>query len=226
MACTLLADGLHRYGDLNVVACALNSADFSAVLQRCAPEVALISAVSEGGAPDGYDVVPLIRTSNPRTRLVFLLDRSEREPVVEAFRAGASGVFCRSTYTLKSLRRCVESVAHGQVWATSKELGYVLDDYRQTVHVRVVNSEGIALLTPREQQVYQLVSEGLMNREIAEQLGLSERTVKNYIFHIFDKLGISTRVELVLHATAQDLRNLGKVAPGRAIGSILSSSAD
>ncbi|HKC72265.1 MAG TPA: LuxR C-terminal-related transcriptional regulator, partial [Terriglobales bacterium] len=65
----------------------------------------------------------------------------------------------------------------------------------------------------REQQVAQLVSEGLSNREIAQQLKLSEHTIKNYLFHIFEKLGMSSRVELVLFARTLEDNSAGVLAP-------------
>src|ERR1700679_658361 len=77
---------------------------------------------------------------------------------------------------------------------------YVVDSLRQARPLRVVNPEGADLLSRREEEVMRLVAEGLGNRVIAEQMNLSEHTVKNYLFHIFDKLGISNRVELVLYA--------------------------
>ena len=64
----------------------------------------------------------------------------------------------------------------------------------------IANSKGVPLLTKREQEVVGLVTSGFSNREIADQLDLSEHTVKNYMFDIFEKLGISSRVELVLYA--------------------------
>ena len=64
----------------------------------------------------------------------------------------------------------------------------------------MLNAAGASLLTPREEQVVALVAEGLTNRQIAEELNLSEHTIKKYLFRIFEKLGISTRVELVLYA--------------------------
>jgi len=67
----------------------------------------------------------------------------------------------------------------------------------------VMNSHGINLLTPREEQVVALVADGLSNRGVARELGLSEHTVKKYLFRIFDKLGVSTRVELVLYAVTR-----------------------
>jgi DNA-binding NarL/FixJ family response regulator len=64
----------------------------------------------------------------------------------------------------------------------------------------VLNSAGRTLLTPREEQVVALVAEGLGNRQIARELNLSEHTIKKYLFRVFEKLGVSTRVELVLYA--------------------------
>ena len=66
--------------------------------------------------------------------------------------------------------------------------------------LRVVNSNGRFLLTPREEQVVALVADGLTNRGVAVELGLSEHTIKKYLLRIFDKVGISSRVELVLYA--------------------------
>ena len=66
----------------------------------------------------------------------------------------------------------------------------------------IANSKGERLLTDREEQIVALVAEGLTNRDIAEHLGLSEHTIKNYLFRIFDKLGVSTRVELILYAVS------------------------
>jgi len=66
--------------------------------------------------------------------------------------------------------------------------------------MRVIDARGAALLSRREQEVVRCVAEGLSNREIAQRLGLTEHTVKNYLFRIFDKLGVSKRVEVVLYA--------------------------
>ncbi len=70
----------------------------------------------------------------------------------------------------------------------------------QVPSLHMVNARGIRLLTPREEQVVALVAAGLSNREVAHELCLSEHTIKKYLFRIFDKLGISSRVELALYA--------------------------
>ena len=132
----------------------------------------------------------------------MLLDCARRDLVLEAFRVGARGVFCRSD-PLKMLPRCVRSVHGGQVWANAEQIGFVFDAFAEAPVTRLVSAEGEPLLSAREQQVVRFVAEGLGNREIATELNLSEHTVKNYMFHIFNKLGISSRVELVLYAANQ-----------------------
>jgi len=120
--------------------------------------------------------------------------------LIEGLRAGARGVFLRSNFNFVALRKCVRRVCQGQIWLGNAELEYVLAALSQARPLRVVNPDGSSLLSPREEEVVHLVAEGLGNREIAEQMNLSEHTVKNYVFHIFDKLGVSNRVELVLYA--------------------------
>jgi DNA-binding NarL/FixJ family response regulator len=100
----------------------------------------------------------------------------------------------------------VEQVQAGQIWADSSELSEVLETFSQVAPMRVVNAEGMRLLTKREEDVVRLLAEGLQNRDIAQELKLSEHTIKNYLFHIFEKLGVSSRVELVLYAVSNSKR--------------------
>ena len=79
-------------------------------------------------------------------------------------------------------------------------MGYVIDALTSTPPARVIGANGVGLLTPREEQVVNLVAEGIGNREIAGQLGIKENTVKKSLLRIYDKLGVSNRVELVLYA--------------------------
>lgn len=130
---------------------------------------------------------------------MLLLDRADRQAIVEAFRAGARGVLSRHQ-GLAALPKCVSRVSEGQVWASSKELEYLLDTFVQTTPGRTLTENCCKLLTEREKTVVQLVAEGLSNREIASQLQLSPHTVKNYLFRVFDKIGVNSRVELVLCA--------------------------
>ncbi len=79
-------------------------------------------------------------------------------------------------------------------------MGYVIEALRSAPSTRVINAKGEGLLTPREEQVANLAAEGIGNREIAEQPGIKENTVKKSLLRTYDKLGVSNRVELVLYA--------------------------
>lgn len=112
----------------------------------------------------------------------------------------ARGIFCIADANLRLLCKCLLRVAAGQIWASTEQLNYLIELISEVPSLRVLNSSGNRLLTPREEQVVALVAEGLGNRQIARELNLSEHTIKKYLFRIFEKLGISTRVELVLYA--------------------------
>jgi DNA-binding CsgD family transcriptional regulator len=85
------------------------------------------------------------------------------------------------------------------VWASSAQMRYLLEAFREAEPIQVLDSRGEEILSKREQDVVRCVAEGLSNREIASRLKLTEHTVKNYLFRIFDKLGVSSRVEVVLY---------------------------
>jgi len=136
----------------------------------------------------------------PAVAKVLLAESYDRELVVSAFRSGARGIFCLTDTHFRLLCRCIQRVAEGQVWANTEQLSFLLDSISEAPSLRVINTKGRQLLTAREEQVVALVAEGLSNRDTAKELNLSEHTVKKYLFRIFDKLGISSRVELVLYA--------------------------
>ncbi len=168
--------------------------------------VALISAALADGPLSGFLAVRQMRESAPGVKSVLLLDHPEPNLVFDAFRAGAKGIFCFSESPFKALFRCVERVNAGQIWAKSSELANVLETFRKLAPMRIVNADGMKLLTKREEEVVRLLGDGLQNREIARELNLSEHTIKNYLFHIFDKLGVSSRVELILYAVSSTKR--------------------
>jgi DNA-binding NarL/FixJ family response regulator len=147
-----------------------------------------------------------MRSDFPDVRPIVLSDACGRDLIAEIFRAGAKGFFDRSLYEPVSLCRCIQCVADGQIWASSEQLGFVLDAFSDTTPLRVTSVNGVELLTPREREVVRLVADGFGNRKVAEQLGLSTHTVKNYLFSVFDKIGVSSRAELTLYV----LSNLGR----------------
>ena len=161
------------------------------------PDVAVIALALAAGRGAGLSIIEALQHSVPSTKSVLLVDTYTRDVVVDAFRAGAKGILDRSR-DLDALCRCITAVANGDIWANTREIQYLIEAIGPTSK-RVVNSKGERLLTSREEQVRLLVTEGLSNRDIAATLNLSEHTVKNYMFHIFDKLGVSSRIELILY---------------------------
>jgi DNA-binding NarL/FixJ family response regulator len=165
-------------------------------------DIALITS-NVGDAPGTrLKLLREIRQSKPAVRCVMLLEECEKEQVIEAFSSGVMGV-CGRHESCEVLCKCIDRVFHGQIWANSEQLRYVLETLWTGNRVRLTDARGNTLLTRREEDIVYLVAEGLRNREVAEQLKLSEHTVRNYLFRIFEKLGISSRSELILYSLEQ-----------------------
>jgi two-component system nitrate/nitrite response regulator NarL len=195
----LLVEALGREGQFSVSGSESKAADILSRAKKEHPHVALISARQGDNAGAGFALCREIRSASPATRVILLLDSSERAPVIEAFRSGARGIFSR-TESLRLLAKCILCVHQDQVWAGSSELHYLLEALAEPAPIRLNSANGNALLSARELDVVNCLAEGLTNREIAQRLTLTEHTVKNYLFRIFDKLGVSSRVEVVLYA--------------------------
>jgi two-component system nitrate/nitrite response regulator NarL len=198
MATQLLVEALRRDDQFDMIEAPSNPTALLALLHQEKPQIALLGASLGEPSLESFALVRKVREGSPGTRVIVLLDSSERTAVTEAFRAGAQGVFCR-TEPFRLLAKCIQCVQNGQIWANNAELQFLLDTLVQPPAGHSLNlKEG--LLSGREIDVVRCVVEGLSNREIAQRLTLTEHTVKNYLFRIFDKLGVSSRVEVVLYA--------------------------
>jgi DNA-binding NarL/FixJ family response regulator len=206
MGCQLLKRALNRsrFG-FEVVACATRRADLIHLLSTCSVNVAVIMESLEEGLFAGFEVLNELHTSFPNVRVIMLLKSVTKDSVVDAFRAGADGIFGK-TEPLETLCKCIWAVHNGQIWANTEQLRFVLEALVSTSPLRIRNTKGEHLLTRKEDEIGLLVAEGMTNREIAMKLGIAEHTVSNYLFRIYEKLGISTRVELALYVIHQKPR--------------------
>jgi DNA-binding NarL/FixJ family response regulator len=198
----LLAEAVQRDRAIQVVGCASSSREVLEIAARSSIDVAVISSHLDDQPDRGFEVLRELRSAHPGLRVIMLLDSAKRQSVVNAFRAGAKGIFSKNS-PLTALCKCIRCVHEGQIWASREELGLALDILTSAPAIRAVDAQGVSLLTKREQAVLECVAEGLATHEIAQRLQLSKHTVKNYLTHIFDKLGVSNRVELLFFVLAR-----------------------
>jgi DNA-binding NarL/FixJ family response regulator len=195
----LLSSALRRQPSFKVTSCRGELSECLAALVSAPTDVVLW-----GDGPSDHshltEVLRGVHTAYPKVGLILLLDNYDRDLIVSLMRAGARGLFCRANQPYRALCRCISAVHQGQFWANAEQMGYVIDALAATPPARVINAKGEGLLGPREEQVVNLVVEGSGNRDIAQQLGVKENTVKKSLLRIYDKLGGSNRVELVLYA--------------------------
>jgi DNA-binding NarL/FixJ family response regulator len=207
--CQLLSASLRRKG-LRVIGTAFRAAQIISGVSELRPQAALISSRIEDGEFAGLGVVQEISSEQSHLRCVMLVDYVDPELVIESFCSGAIGVFSRSNGSTE-LRSCIQKVLQGKPWVSDSDVLCLIDEVRKRPRALGGNSNGLhsrgtSLLTKREEEVVELLLSGMTNREIATQLDLSLHTVKNHFFSIFEKVGVYTRVELLLYA--QSHRNV------------------
>ncbi len=217
MSTQLLVDALARDAQFQMIEAASNGTTLLQLAKRERPHVVVLSAKLGENSGSGFDLVRELRGLSPAPRVIVLLDASDRTAVIEAFRAGAQGVFCR-TEPFRLLAKCIQCVHAGQVWASSSQLQFVLEALAKPMLANFTRN-GESLLSAREMDVVRCVAEGLTNREIAQRLTLTEHTIKNYLFRIFDKLGVSSRVEVVLYALGSAAPHAAAAPPANGAGS-------
>jgi len=198
----LLVEALRRNHDLEIFG---SDSRVKSVIETALAanlDVLVISSSLGEQSGRGFEVLRELRGLRPELRTVVMLDSSKTEDILEAFRAGAAGVFSRNE-SIERLGKCIRCVHQGQIWANSQQMAIALEALASSHTVRAVDASGHSLLSKREKEIVQSLAEGLTNREIAERLRLSQHTVKNYLFRIFDKLGASNRIELLFMTLSQ-----------------------
>jgi len=205
MDCQLLANAMQRHSRFRVLGCVTSASEASSAIHQTQPDIAVISTRLQDGALAGLLLLRRLRALQMRCHVIMLLDDNNPELVVEAFRNGARGIFCR-TGSFGELRKCMERVHEGQIWATNPQAECIVQALMRAPAPGISRPEVTTVLSKREEQVARLVASGLSNREISRKLGLSQHTVKNYLFRVFEKLGFSTRIELVLYMLSQAKR--------------------
>jgi DNA-binding NarL/FixJ family response regulator len=163
---------------------------------------------------------PLSRLS-PDAKFMVLAEKLDYLATIALFRAGVRGIVCTKGLRFDLLCKSVRCVHQGQVWASNELVDHLVASLSHPQSREVTDVHGRSLLTAREQQVLHLLAEGLSNRDLAIELKLSAHTVKNHLFRIYEKLGVSNRMEAVLYAlTPRESRSDRIVLPERPVDNV------
>ena len=209
----LLTDALRRQRTFKVAHCQAKLSDCLSAMQAETADVVLLA----DGLPDDraklYAILRGLHSAHPMSAMVLLLDQYDRELVVDTLRAGARGLFCLALIPFKSLCRCITRVHQGQFWTNTEQMRFVIDALSTPLAQRITKSSWQGVLTSREEQIVSLVAEGLTNRQIGHELKVKENTVKKSLLRIYDKVGVSNRVELVLYALSHRREHSARFDP-------------
>jgi len=196
----LLCGALRRQGTFKVESCRAELSECLSLLEANPEDVLALADRFTHDRDRLYELLRSVHSGYPNLAIVLLVNHYDRELVVNSLRTGVRGLFCLAAMPFKSLCRCITSVHQGQYWTNTEQMRHVIDALSMSPSVRVINSCGQVVLTPREEQTVNLVTMGMKNREIATELKVRENSVKKSLLRIYDKLGVSNRVELVLYA--------------------------
>lgn len=187
-----------------LVAEAENGPDACALAEREQPDVILLALdlVTE----NGLDILPGLLSSSKRSRVLVLTHVADREEHRKAMLLGAMGVV-KKEESVTVLFKAIEKVHEGEVWYDRAQMGNMLRDMARNGNGKKSDptAEKIALVTHREHEVIALVSKGLKNKAIGEKLFISETTVRHHLTSVFEKLGVSNRLELIILAFSEGL---------------------
>ena len=165
-------------------------------------DLVILGSELNGQTGNCFDLAQQVSRTLGTASIVMLLHQTSREMIINAFRSGARGVFSRQQPIAEFLD-CIEHVRRGFIWVGRHESDFLLDALRSIPSPTINTAAHAPSLSARELQVVQCAAEGKTNRAIAAELGLSEHTVKNYLFKAFEKLHVSSRVELLFYLTVQ-----------------------
>jgi DNA-binding NarL/FixJ family response regulator len=214
----IFRDGLCRLlaleEDFEVVAQASDGRQVLEILQQLEPDILLLDLKMPG--LDGLATLQRLQAARNKTRVIVLTASDDKNEFVQAMKLGTSGIVLKQTAT-ELLIKSIRKVHAGEIWLDSHTTAAVIRQF-------VANEEAPAPpppppppapsagrererspLSQREREIVALVAQGFKNKEMAEKMFISEQTVKNHLHNIFDKLGVSDRLELALYAIHNNL---------------------
>jgi len=195
----IFRDGLRKLladaEEIQIVGEASNGVECVKMLAKLKPDILLLDLRMP--EKDGLGVLEEVNFDSTPTRVIVLTAAEDDRDVVRAMRLGARGVVLKQSAS-DLLVKAIHKVFDGEIWLDNRMTAEVIDAFKKSAEAGQRREK--PLLSDREKEIVQLVAQGFRNREIGEKLFISEQTVKNHLHNIFDKLGVSDRLELALYA--------------------------
>ncbi len=196
--------------DIRVVAQAESLPNLHAALQRFPTDVVVLEGQLLAGT---VDAVPELVRRAPDAKLIVQVTETSERNTVELYRRGVRGVVPRAI-SPDLLIKCIRKIAAGETWIDNQSVSWVIEAYRAQAH-SLTSPRTQPKLSPKELSIISCISRGMRNKEIAFQVGTTEQVIKNYLRKIYDKLGVSDRLELALYCMHHQLL---KQYPPEALG--------
>src|SRR6266850_5298466 len=208
----IFRDGLCRLlaleDDFEVVAQAQDGRQVLDVLQQYEPDILLLDLKMPG--LDGLATLQRLQIAKNKTRVIVLTASDDKNEFVQAMKLGTSGIVLKQTAT-ELLIKSIRKVHAGEIWLDSHTTAAVIRQFVASDEPPVPPPSSAprererSPLSQREREIVALVAQGFKNKEMAEKMFISEQTVKNHLHNIFDKLGVSDRLELALYAIHKNI---------------------
>ena len=186
--------------DFRVVAQVATMENLQAAVQRFPSDIILLEGSLLDGTPDA--ISELVRLA-PDTRIIVQALAADESRTVELYRRGVRGIIPRSI-SPDLLIKCVRKIAQGETWIDNQSVNWVIEAYR-THAASSSDQRSRPRLSAKEHAIIYCITQGKRNKEIASQIGTTEQVIKNYLRKIYDKLGVSDRLELALYCLNHQL---------------------
>jgi DNA-binding NarL/FixJ family response regulator len=213
----IVLDGLRRLlsleEDFAIVGEACDGRDVLTKVKQTNPDVLMLDLRMPN--LNGLAALEALQHMNQQTRIIVLTASDDKDEFVLAMKLGCRGILLKQSEP-ELIVKCIRKVHGGEIWLDSYTTAAVINQFSKGTP----SDHGIAWagrernpLSAREREIVSLIAQGYKNKEMAEKMFISEQTVKNHLHNIFDKLGVSDRLELALYAIHKGLHLNGETAP-------------
>lgn len=188
---------------IDIVAEAVNGIQAIEVISNLKPDIAFVDITMP--QLDGLNLLPIIKQKSPETKSLMLTSSTDEDAIIKALKAGAKGYLSKDA-SISCLLNAIKVINNGELWVERKLVArYFNDTANATPSQQERREKAKQALTPREQEVLHLLTEGNTNKEIAQKLFISEKTVKSHLNRIFKKFNVTRRLEAILYAIKKGL---------------------